>query len=93
MEDWEDLTYVEMGDVHYGGVEFEADMAINNDNVIEAQKVKAKVNRLMYACIRGEKSHAMMRLIAKYFNLDNLLFRFILRGLRHEQEALPEENE
>ena len=91
--EWDDLTYVKMGDVHYGGVAFEADMAINNNNVIEAQKVKAKVNRLMYACMSGEKSHAMMRLIAKYFNLDNLLFRFILRGLRHEQEALPQENE
>ena len=81
-----------MGDVHYGGVAFEANMAIENNNVIEAQKVKAKVNRLMYACISGEKSHAMMRLIAKYFHLDNLLFRFILRGLRQEQDALPQEN-
>ena len=90
--EWDNLTYVEMGDVHYGGVAFEANMAIENNNVFEAQKVKVKVNKLMYACMTGETSHAMIKLLAKYYSLDNLLFRFVLRGLRREQEALPQEN-
>ena len=91
--EWDDLTYVEMGDVHYGGVPFEADMTIKNGNVNEAQKVKAKVNRLMYACISGgDRSPAMMELIKKYFQLDTLLFKFILRGVRREFEALSPDN-
>ena len=30
--EWDNLTYVEMGDVHYGGVVFEANMASGTDN-------------------------------------------------------------
>ena len=94
MEDWENLSYVEMGDVHYGGVEFEADLAIKNGNVNEAQKIKAKVNRLMYACISGgDRSPEMELLIRKYFQLDTLLFKFILRGVRQEFEALSPDNQ
>ena len=90
--EWDNLTYVEMGDVYYGGVAFEANMAIENNNVIEAQKVKSKVNKLMYACVSGEKSHAMMILISKYLHLDHKLLRFVLKGLRQEQDALFQEN-
>ena len=91
--EWDNLTYVEMGEVYYGGVAFEADMAIKNGNVNEARKVKAKVNRLMYACISGgDRSPEMEVLIRKYFQLDTLLFKFILRGVRREFEALSPDN-
>ena len=93
MEDWENLSYVEMGDVHYGGVEFEADITIKNGNVNEAQKVKAKVNRLMYACISGgDRSPEMEELIRKYFQLDTLLFMFIRREVGRQFEALSPNN-
>ena len=93
MEAWENLSYVEMGDVHYGGVEFEADMAIKNGNVNEAQKIKAKVNRLTYACISsGDRSPEMEELIRKYFQLDTLLFMFIRREVGRQFEALYPNN-
>ena len=94
MEDWENLSYAEMGEVHYGGVEFEADMAIKSGNVNDAQRIKAKVNRLTHACIAGgDRSPEMELLLRKYFQLDTLLFRFVLRHIRSEFELLNPDTE
>ena len=90
--EWDNLTYIEMGEVYYGGVAFEADMAIENKDVVEAQKVKVKVNKLLYACITGERSPPMRKLIGKYAHLDNKLFKFVLNQLRHEFVAAQQEN-
>ena len=90
--EWDDLTYVELADLHYGGVAFEADMAIENKDVVEAQKVKVKVNKLLYVCLSAERTRPMMRLIGKYAHLDTKLLKFILRELRHGYASLPQEN-
>ena len=90
--EWDNLTYIEMGEVYYGGVAFEADMAIENKDVVDAQKVKVKVNKLLHACISAERTRPMMRLIGKYAHLDSKLLKFILRELRHGYASLPQEN-
>ena len=65
--EWDNLTYVEMGDVYYSGVAFEADMAIENQDVIEGQKVKVKIAKLLYACLSAERTRPMMRLVGYIF--------------------------
>ena len=91
--EWDNLTYVELADVYYGGVAFEADMTIDNQDVIEAQRVKVKIAKLLYACLSGERTQPMIRLIGKYVRLDNKILKFILMELRSEFVSLiPQED-
>ena len=82
--EWDNLTYVEMADMHYGGVAFEAEIAIDQKDMIAAQRVKVKIAKLLFACLSGERTQPMIRFIGKYVRLDNKICKFILMELRHE---------
>ena len=58
--EWDNLTYVEMADMHYGGVAFEAELAIDQKDVITAQRVKVKIAKLLFACLSGERTQPMI---------------------------------
>ena len=82
--DWNTLSYVERAEIYYEDVASQAEISINQEDIVLAQEIKVKIAKLLLACLSCERTKPMIRVIGKYVRLDNKLCKFILMKLRAE---------
>ena len=52
--EWDNLNYVDMADIYYGAIAFEAENAMNINDILTAQQVKIQIAKLLLACLSAE---------------------------------------